>query len=110
MSATNPDYYDCSYNSWENPKACSGWNYWDRSQIDKRNGGEIRLGFCNDGGNCYSTGSAGGTGIIWISRVAVNDYWDRCCGIRPIPPYNKVLCDYVPPTAHSYAQCQAVVL
>jgi hypothetical protein len=113
MSPTNPDFNDCPWEQFrELPKACSGWNYWDRSQIDKRNGGYIRLGFCNSGGDhihCYSTGAAGGIGVIWISRIALNNHWEQCCGVRPIPPYNKVFCDYESGN-HSYAQCQAVIL
>jgi hypothetical protein len=111
LTGARPNYYDCPWEQFrENGIACSGWNYWDVSQIDKRNGGYIALGFCNNGGDhihCYSTGSAGGTGIIWISRIAVNNYYDQCCGIRPIPTYNKVYCDYAGGN-QSYGQCQAV--
>jgi hypothetical protein len=113
LNGANPPYSACPWPQFvETPIACSGWNYWDRSQIDKRNGGSIRLGFCNDGGDhihCYSTGAAGGTGIIWISRTAVNNYYQACCGSSPIPAYNKVFCDYDGGNA-SYGQCQAVVL
>jgi hypothetical protein len=107
MTSSNPGPSDCGDPfAWSNPKACSGFNYWDRTQIDKRNGGNVWLGFAwRDAFNNWFTFETlqGGIGVFSYSRTGWNN--DYGAGI---PQYNKVWCDYGGGDS-SYAQCQGVV-
>lgn len=95
----NPPAQTCS--SQTSGFACSGFNYWDRTQVDKQNGGWIIYGFQNCAG-CYPLGlETDAEALHVVKRVDVG-----------AGPYNRSICSYGythAPTPGSYMQCRALI-
>lgn len=91
----------CTAAPFTDGQACSGFNYWDRTQVAKNSGGFIGLGFME----------TTGYGDYIITSVNSDDNPPavvRRVDLSPINPYNASWCLYYVGNS-SYVQCRAIV-
>lgn len=77
--------------------ACTGFRYYDKSWVDKVNGGQIGIGFFDPNDDLHGV-ILQGSGIAEVTRTSVG-----------ASPYNRAACWYAAGSA-SYSQCKGIVL
>lgn len=98
MNSTNPGVGYCSSRPSSSGIACAGWNYWDRTQIEKNSGDYIAYGFLdNDGSASFRGTSTQLEGTFTILRTDAG-----------ATTYNRSTCAYQS-GAGSYLQCRAII-
>lgn len=103
LTQSNPPLGTCSGNG--PGVACSGFNNWDRSQIQIAGGtgAIVSFGFQNCAG-CVLYGASGKPlGTYTLIR---NEYNSVHGGV--INPYNRTMCGYGGDGSASYVQCRAI--
>jgi hypothetical protein len=113
-SATQNNYWGFNFITLNNPpagtcpsrssgEACSGFNYWDYSQVQINSSyGQVLYGFekctgCNWSGFFTNPGQTGTYTIIWNASI-----------YNPPFHYNKAACSYFG-GGESYVQCRAYI-
>jgi hypothetical protein len=105
ISSTNPPAGTCTIDgsAWPAGFACSGWNYWDYSQIDRASssGGEVRFGFrfTSIDAMIFANTTTGGT----YTRK-----WDDPIFSPYQTHYNRAMCSYGGGN-RTYVQCRALI-
>jgi hypothetical protein len=85
--------------------ACSGWNYWDRSQIDYNSGSAtIRFAMNNPGSADYF-GNLATYAKVW---TLIRTDWNAAHPNLTIGPYNRAACLWISGT-YAYIQCRAII-
>lgn len=97
LSGSNPPAGSCSFFTFPSGYVCSGWNYWDRSQVQNNSGGQINLGFVDNQGSYFS-----------VSRSGIATYTVYRTDFQFVPLYNRVMCSHGPGT--NYVQCRAIII
>jgi hypothetical protein len=86
--------------------ACSGWNNWDRSQVDYNSGSAtLRVAMNGSGSGDYYGFSVSSANVYTLIR---ND-WNAAHPTLYIQPYNRAACLYLS-GSYAYIQCRAIIV
>lgn len=102
LTASNPPAGTCP--TFGAGKACSGWNYWDYSQMDRNSGSAfVGIGFIytSDRDRIHYAPIPFDPGVYTV-------VWNDFRLPEPYSHYNKAACVYVSGT-YVYAQCRALI-
>jgi hypothetical protein len=106
MTKSNPPSGTCS--SERAGVACSGWNYWDRSQIAYNSGNAVILYGME---NCAACAWRGYTALSPGVGTFIRTQWNQDNPDFPVNAYNRALCAFADGSLNTYAyiQCRAII-
>jgi hypothetical protein len=106
MTKSNPPSGTCS--SERAGFACSGWNYWDRSQIAYNSGDAVIFWGME---NCAGCALRGYTALSPGVGTFIRTQWNQDNPDFPVNPYNRAVCVFADGSRNTYAyvQCRAII-
>jgi hypothetical protein len=106
MTKSNPPAGTCS--SERAGVACSGWNYWDRSQLAYNSGNATMFWGMENCAGCAWRGYTALSPGVW---TLIRTQWNLDFPSSPINPYNRALCAFADGSLNTYAyvQCRAII-